>query len=186
MRPQCVLRAKAEAQNQQQLKHYRHRVWAYKRIIQKSPNSEIITKHTDQSFISVTLSFWPVYLGSKYFWLNQLLLSPHPLRPATSGRANFLPGVPRGPMSRDQHKEERHQWARPGDGGCIGLKLSALSGMKFRACCCHLGPKLTSGIRAGLMRPRPQVWSIPGISVLSPKARVGILALAHCLANGRD
>lgn len=57
MQPQCMLRGKAAVQNQQQLKHHRHRGWAYEHFIQKSPNSEIIAKYTDLSFIPVTLSF---------------------------------------------------------------------------------------------------------------------------------
>ena len=65
--------------------------WGLKGILFKSKNMKITAKHPDQYFISINLSFWPVYFGPEYFWLNQLLLPPHSLRLSVLSRANFPP-----------------------------------------------------------------------------------------------
>lgn len=124
--PQCVLRAKAETQNQQQLKHHRHQVWAHRHCTQESLNSEITIKYTDQSFISGTLSFWPVYSRSKYFLLNICYHHPSPWGHLYwAGLTSLLVSLEvQGPGTGTKRKGTSGPDQR--DGGCIDLKLSAL------------------------------------------------------------
>ena len=80
-----------------------------KGILFKSKNLKITAKHSDQYFISINLSLWPVYFRPEYFWLNQLLLPPHSLRSPMLSRANFPPGVPRSSIPRIWYKEKKYR-----------------------------------------------------------------------------
>lgn len=72
-------------------------------------------------------------------------------------RASFSPGVPRSPMPGVWHKEERYQRVRPEEWGLSWSTTLSPLGNGIETLLLNLGPKMTSGLRAGLMRPRLQV-----------------------------